>query len=547
MTPSFSRAWLLRTSFPERRVVLAPLACDDDRELRRLAREVAGDVADAPPARRSRGVLDLGNDPRIAHLADVLAAPEPAKLLVLCHSAAKALAIKAALDARLNAKIALFHEEMTLLQRDRSAAWFADPGGARLLIASEIGSEGRNFQHAHTLLMFDLPLDPDLVEQRIGRLDRIGQRHTVEIRVPFVGRAAPEMLTRWHHEGVDAFARPTLTARPLLERFGPAVRELVDGMAKPRSWDDTAVDALVADTADAAAKLARDVEQGRDRLLELASHRPDAATALLDEISRTDHDLAAEDLCLRVLDHFHVHAEEIGPRAYLLNTDGVQSEELPALGQGDTAVTFARETALVREDLRFLTTDHPLLNDAMELLLASESGNAGFALGAADGAPALWLEAIFVLESVAPARLHVDRFLAPTPVRIVVDQALSDRSGDPLGDLDAGSGAWLADHRDRLAPLLGRMQTHCLELAEVRANALREEAETRLGKALDPEIRRLRALARVNDHVRPAEIEAAENERAALATHLADARLRPDALRLIWQGPHRDGIPTAGR
>ena len=57
---------------------------------------------------------------------------------------------------------------------------------ARILICSEIGSEGRNFQFAHHLVLFDLPLDPELLEQRIGRLDRIGQTSEIHVHVPFV-------------------------------------------------------------------------------------------------------------------------------------------------------------------------------------------------------------------------------------------------------------------------------------------------------------------------------------------------------------------------
>lgn len=539
------------TSFPERRVALRRLALDppDRKRAARLAREVAEDIqpesdtlepGDDTPAPKSRRKPALANDPRIEHLVGILGAPEPAKLLVLCRSAAKAVAIKAALDASINVKIALFHESMTLLQRDRSAAWFADASGARLLVASEIGSEGRNFQHAHELLMFDLPLDPDLVEQRIGRLDRIGQRGTVHIQVPYVGATSQETLARWHHEGIDAFARPTLTARPLLEHFGSRVRTLV----ADATHDATAVDALVADTARAAADLAARVEQGRDRLLEMASLRPEAAEALIDEIARRDLDLTAEDLFLQVLDHFHVHAEEIGPRSYLLNPDGVRSEEFPALSQGETAITFARDTALVREDLKFVTTDHPLPNDAMELLLASESGNGSFALTDADGPPGLWLEAVFVLESVAPPRLHIDRFLPPTPVRVVVDQSLTDRTGVSVGALVAGRGPWLAERRETLTPLLAGMNDRCAELAEAQADTLRTEASTLLTTALESEIGRLRALAKVNAHIRPAEIAAAERERTELTDHIAKARLRPDALRLIWRGPHRDGEPV---
>ena len=68
---------------------------------------------------------------------------------------------------------------------DAMAAYFADEiGGAQTLVCSEIGSEGRNFQFAHHLILFDLPLNPDLLEQRIGRLDRIGQQEDVQIHVP---------------------------------------------------------------------------------------------------------------------------------------------------------------------------------------------------------------------------------------------------------------------------------------------------------------------------------------------------------------------------
>ena len=100
-----------------------------------------------------------------------------------------------------------------------------------MLVCSEIGSEGRNFQHSQHLVMFDLPLDPDLVEQRIGRLDRIGQRGTVHVHVPFVADTGLEVLARWHDEGIGAFERPSLTALPLLERFGARVRELALGGA----------------------------------------------------------------------------------------------------------------------------------------------------------------------------------------------------------------------------------------------------------------------------------------------------------------------------
>jgi ATP-dependent helicase HepA len=94
---------------------------------------------------------------------------------------------------------------MNLLQRDRNAAFFADPEGARLLVASEIGAEGRNFQFAQHLIFWDLPFHPDMLEQRIGRLDRIGQRGDVHLHLAAVAGSPQEVLLRWLHEGLDAF------------------------------------------------------------------------------------------------------------------------------------------------------------------------------------------------------------------------------------------------------------------------------------------------------------------------------------------------------
>ena len=70
---------------------------------------------------------------------------------------------------------------MSIIERDRAAAYFADTdNGAQVLLSSSIGSEGRNFQFACHLVLFDLPENPDLLEQCIGRLDRIGQTRDVQ-------------------------------------------------------------------------------------------------------------------------------------------------------------------------------------------------------------------------------------------------------------------------------------------------------------------------------------------------------------------------------
>ncbi|MDN3684215.1 helicase-related protein [Vibrio sinaloensis] len=107
--------------------------------------------------------------------------------MVIASRASTALQLEQALREREGIRATVFHEGMSILERDKAAAYFAqEEGGAQVLICSEIGSEGRNFQFANQLVMFDLPFNPDLLEQRIGRLDRIGQHRDIDVHVPYL-------------------------------------------------------------------------------------------------------------------------------------------------------------------------------------------------------------------------------------------------------------------------------------------------------------------------------------------------------------------------
>ena len=70
---------------------------------------------------------------------------------------------------------------LTALGLEKEAAINRFRGPARLLLCTEAGSEGRNLQFAHAVCNFDLPWNPMKIEQRIGRLSRIGQKHDVHV------------------------------------------------------------------------------------------------------------------------------------------------------------------------------------------------------------------------------------------------------------------------------------------------------------------------------------------------------------------------------
>jgi ATP-dependent helicase HepA len=107
-------------------------------------------------------------DPRVQYLIDLLQSLKKEKVLVICAHAQTAIDLEAALRIKEGIRAAVFHEGLSIFERDKAAAYFAqDEDSAQLLLCSEIGSEGRNFQFSHHLVLFDLPNNPDLLEQEL--------------------------------------------------------------------------------------------------------------------------------------------------------------------------------------------------------------------------------------------------------------------------------------------------------------------------------------------------------------------------------------------
>lgn len=483
----------------------------------------------------AQAVPDYLNDPRLPWLLQLLEQSGTAKLLLICRSAAKVQALEDALRVRSGVQVARFHEGLSLLQRDRNAAWFAQPDGARLLLCSEIGSEGRNFQFAHQLVMWDLPVDPDLLEQRIGRLDRIGQTQAIQIHAAAFKGTAQEALLRWYDEGLDAFRRAPDAGRQLLREFGARLATVALDHARQPATPGTALRTLIEDTHSRAAQLTAQVQQGRDRLLDLASARQRDGHALGDTLQRIDADTARNAFVLRLFEHFGVEAEDMDGHTVLLDPQYLNTDGFVGLDDGTRMVTFDRATALVREDLPLLRLDHPMVSGALDLLLESETGNAAFAADTQLPPRNVLLECIFVIVCVADHALPVERFLPPLPLRVVVDTRLQERADytsqrDPthssLRDVDA------IRHRGSLTKVLPPLLAHAQTLAEVRLRQKIGDALAEAQRHYRDEQARLQALARINPAVQPAEVQALVDELSQLDNALPGAVLRLDSLRL---------------
>ena len=480
-----------------------------------------------------------GQNPKVKWLLGMMEKLDPAKVLLICRTKEKVLALEEALKKRTSLKVGVFHEDLTIVQRDRNAAWFAEASGARLLLCSEIGSEGRNFQFAHHLILFDLPEQPELLEQRIGRLDRIGQTADIQIHVPYVLGSAEEVLVHWYHAGLNAFEENLDGGNQIARVFGERLQALSSAVPAPEMGPQ--LDALIADTAAFRQNLKDTLAKGRDRLLEMNSFRPKVAEQLVQQIQTQDQDMELENYMLRVFEHFGVEIEDLAPRTYFLHPAHKIAEAFPSIPDEGISVTFDRKRALSREDMAFLSWDHPMVTGAIDMILSLGTGSASFGILRGKGKPAILLEAQFVLETIGGQELHVDRFLPATPLRVVVNHAGNEVTHEyPEDTLDQHLIPLpmddLLENELLMETLLPNMISAATSLAEMLASTEIMLGLQKMRRKLDHEIDRLISLQTNNPLIRPEEIQLAQEERDSLAALIQDARVRLDGLLLVRKG-----------
>lgn len=525
------------SGFPKRKAHLHPIKTIEDHKLwiQRITNEFTSDFEPVKETSVEQQFW-FAEDPRVHWLLKIMKEIYPEKVLLICKTKEKVLALEEALGMRSNLKVGVFHEDLTIIQRDRNAAWFSESDGARILLCSEIGSEGRNFQFAHHLILFDLPLHPELLEQRIGRLDRIGQTEDIRIHIPYLVKSPQQLFVRWYHEGLNAFEENLEGGNIISKLFS----ERLLNISRSDSFTDKGkqLETLIADTSAYQKELKVTLANGRDRLLEMNSFRPKLAEKLVEQIKTEDRDNSLEFFFTKVFRHFDIEMEDLAPRTYLLHPVSANTGVFPTIPRGGISVTFDRKRALSREDISFLSWDHPMATDAIDKVLSSGTGSAGFGVLRGTGSPDLLLELLFVLETAGKQSIDLDRFLPNTLLRIVVDHTgkeVSDTYSVETIDkqLIPGRIDALLDNDTLMETILPNMISAATKIAEERGAAEITNGLQRMNLTLDHEIDRLKTLQHKNKDIRPEEIQIAIKEQTTLATLIKDARVRLDAIQLI--------------
>ena len=118
----------------------------------------------------------------------------------------------------------VIHGDVKPDERARRIAAFRDSATTRVLLTTEVGSEGLDFQFCDTMFNYDLPWNPMRVEQRIGRIDRYGQTaKRIRIYSFFLRGTIEERILERLYTRIGIFEESIGELEPIL---GPIVSEL---------------------------------------------------------------------------------------------------------------------------------------------------------------------------------------------------------------------------------------------------------------------------------------------------------------------------------
>ena len=478
-------------------------------------------------------------DPRIQWLSRLGAELQPQKILVITANADTALDITQFFKTQTGLHATAFHEGLSIVERDRAAAFFADhETGSQILVCSEIGSEGRNFQFAHHLVMFDLPINPDLLEQRIGRLDRIGQTNTINIHVPYLEDTAQAACFRWYHEALQAFEHTCPAGHSVYKRVSHELHALLCETQQQDNQEK--LEQLIEQSSSYYLQLSQSLQRGRDRLLEYNSCRPGIAQDIKSRADAEDDSIQLADYMESVYDCFGIDNEIHSEGCFIITPTEHMISHFPGLSEEGLTITYDRNIALSFEDAHYLSWEHPITSNAIDIITSNEMGNTS--VTAVDynavSAGSVLIECLFSLESAPIEELQSNRYLPPTMIRVVCDDRGADHHtklphkviNDRQQFVDTGVGNKIVKAKRKI---LKAMIQRSEKYAELKSAKVLQQAQDQATEILMKEINRLSALSKVNPNIRMEEIAYFEKQLASLSSVIEQANLRLDAIRVI--------------
>jgi ATP-dependent helicase HepA len=244
---------------------------------------------------------------------------------------------------------------------------------SQVMISTESGGEGRNFQFCHVMFNYDLPWNPMKIEQRIGRLDRIGQKKDVYIYNFAMSGTLEARILQVLHERIRIFEETIGGLDPILGES--AERDITTLILEQRNDFDKAVERFEKDL-ELKVKDAREAEERMaDFIMDTSSFRKDTVDELLGR-KQTLTNQEIETLTKTFLSRYpNVEFEEISPKVYGIAVPEAFRVDCERrfdrrLGQEGVSyrlrATFDPRVAMDDDSLDFIAFGHPLLDAIIE-------------------------------------------------------------------------------------------------------------------------------------------------------------------------------------
>lgn len=473
-------------------------------------------------------------DPRVEEIVDFLESNKNEKVLVICAFASTVLQLAEYLRKKTSIRHTVFHQHMSIVERDKAAHYFSEQEkGAQVMICSEIGSEGRNFQFSRHLYLFDLPLNPDLLEQRIGRLDRIGQKFDITIHVPYFEQTAQEVLFYWYSQSLKSF---DLTCPVGLDVYKRLEDDLHHALATPEdkeNWQD-----IISQGEKLTQELKAKVDEGRDKLLEINAKGNKESEDILEQIVLAENPVSLMKFMSRLFDNLGITQEEKDAHSFILKQSENSLFPMTHIPDDGLEVTYKRETATQLEHLTFLNPDSHIVTQCIDSVLTDVIGKSSMCFVNKKGAPvgAYWVEILAVLNPSAPSELQLFKYLPPTVTKICLDSKLKlvEETFLPIFKVKPKMANQLIG---ALGELISKTIDAALKAAKSELENVKKAALINMAYELDEEIARLNELKNYNPAIRQEEIDYLINQKHTVQEIIENAEPTLDSIRVVINNP----------
>ena len=254
---------------------------------------------------------------------------------------------------------------------------------------------------------------------------------------------------------------------------------------------------------------------------------------MVEAVESQDDDPNLENWMELAWDHYGIESKKIRHQTYVLHAGDSYANPFPGFKERGMTVTFDRLRALKKDDLTFLTWDHPMVRNALDMVISGPMGNASV-VKTYHPKVGIIVEAIFIVHNTLSAKLRADRFFPMEPIHLAMNKEFENVSTDELSELpyykvDPNTLLNNPKVRNAIKQVLNQLKTQ----VDAQVKILVTRAKREMNNIYHEAVEHLNYLKQINPNFNGKELASLIKEQKELSSGLEETFIRLDALRLI--------------